>query len=211
MSFDSLPQIWANDAPTDAHRKALLRCLIEKVVLDRGEGNVALARSVWRGGTVTDLHVKMKVKFVAKLTRSEELRKRLLELALTGVPGDQVAEMLTREGYHSPNCEEKVLPITVQRLRLAAGIKAKAQRNRWTHEPTLFSAVQLAASLAIPVNWIYVQIRRMRLLIDQQSTGAYLYQNSPAVVNAVRDLRNRTIHHLDLRIIQPNQEGHQHE
>jgi hypothetical protein len=37
MSFDSLPQIWANDTPTDAHRKALLRCLIEKVVLDRGE------------------------------------------------------------------------------------------------------------------------------------------------------------------------------
>jgi hypothetical protein len=74
----------------------------------------------------------------------------------------------------------------------------------------LLSAVQLAARLDIPVNWIYVQIRRKRLLIDQQSTGAYLFQNSPAVVNAVRDLRNRTIHQLDLRIIQPHQEGHQH-
>lgn len=73
MSFDSLLQIWANDAPTDAHRKALLRCLIEKVLLDRGEREVALARIVWRGGAVTDLHVKMKVKSVAKLTRIEEL------------------------------------------------------------------------------------------------------------------------------------------
>ncbi|TBD93303.1 recombinase family protein [Rhizobium ruizarguesonis] len=208
--FDSLPQIWANDATTDAHRKALLRCLVEKVVLDRGERDVALARIVWRGGAVTDLHVKMKVNSVAKLTRGEELRARLLELALTGVPDDQIAEILTREGHHSPNCEDKVLPISVQRLRLAAGIKAKAQRNRWTHEPTLLSAVQLAARLDIPVNWIYVQIRRKRLLIDQQSTGAYLFQNSPAIVNAVRDLRNRTINHLDLRIIQPHQEGHQH-
>ncbi|MFQ6164079.1 hypothetical protein [Sinorhizobium meliloti] len=208
--FVSLPQIWADDATTDAHRKALLRCLIEKVVLDRGERDIALARIVWRGGAVTDLHVKMKVNSVAKLTRGEELRARLLELALTGVPDDEIAEILTREGHHSPNCDEKVLPITVQRLRLAAGIKVKAQRNRWTHEPTLLSAVQLAARLGIPVNWIYVQIRRKRLLIDQQSTGAYLFQNSPAVVNAVRDLRNRTIHHLDLRIIQPHQEGHQH-
>ena len=31
-----LPRIWADPATTDAHRKALLRCLVEKVVLDRG-------------------------------------------------------------------------------------------------------------------------------------------------------------------------------
>ncbi|MGO6944703.1 hypothetical protein [Rhizobium johnstonii] len=64
---------------------------------------------------MADLHVKMKVNSVAKLTRGEELRARLLELALTGVPDDQIAEILTREGHHSPNCEDKVLPITVQR------------------------------------------------------------------------------------------------
>ncbi|APO77870.1 hypothetical protein AM571_PC00124 (plasmid) [Rhizobium etli 8C-3] len=118
--FDSLPRIWA-DATTDAHRKALLRCLIEKVVIDRGERDIALARIVWRGGAVTDLRVKMKVNSVAKLTRGEELRARLLELARTGMPDDEIAEILTREGHHSPNCEDKVLPITVQRLRLAAG------------------------------------------------------------------------------------------
>ncbi|WP_245519999.1 hypothetical protein [Rhizobium azibense] len=165
--FDSLPQIWANDATTDAHRKALLRCLIEKVVIDRGERDIALARIVWRGGAVTDLRVKMKVNSVAKLTRGEELRARLLELARTGMPDDEIAEILTREGHHSPNCEDKVLPITVQRLRLAAGSRQRRSATRWTHEPTLLSAVQLAARLDIPVNWIYVQIRRKRLLIDQ--------------------------------------------
>lgn len=36
-----LPQIWADPTTSDAHRKALLRCLIEKVVLDRGERDVA--------------------------------------------------------------------------------------------------------------------------------------------------------------------------
>ncbi|WP_287355671.1 hypothetical protein [Mesorhizobium sp.] len=205
-----LPQIWADVATPDAHRKALLRCLVEKVVLDRGEHDVAVARIVWRGGAVTELEVKMKVNSVAKLTRGEEMRARLLDLAIAGMPDDEIAAVLTQEGHRSPNCAEKVLPITVQRIRLGAGIRIMTQRNRWTHKATSLSATQLAARLNIPVNWIYVQIRQKRLLIDRQPTGAYLFQNSPSVINAVRDLRNHTIRHLDLRIIQPQQEGYQH-
>ena len=53
-----LPQIWADPATTDAQRKALLRCLVEKVVLDRGEHDVAMVRIVWRGGAVSNLEVK---------------------------------------------------------------------------------------------------------------------------------------------------------
>ncbi|MER8474255.1 recombinase family protein [Mesorhizobium sp. M1328] len=205
-----LPQIWANDATTDAHRKALLRCLIEKVVLDRGEHDVALVRIIWRGGAVTELDVKMRVNSITKLTHGQEMRARLVDLARAGMPDYEIATLLTREGHRSPNCADKVLPITVQRIRLGAGIRITTQRNRWTHESTSLSATQLAARLNIPVNWIYVQIRQKRLLIDRQLTGAYLFQNSPSVINAVRDLRNHTISHLDLRIIQPHQEGHQH-
>ena len=50
-----LPQIWADPTSTDAQRKTLLRCLIDKVVLDRGEHDVASVRIVWRGGAVTIL------------------------------------------------------------------------------------------------------------------------------------------------------------
>jgi hypothetical protein len=50
-----LPQIWADEATTDAQRKALLRCLVDKVVLERGEHDVALVRIVWRGGAVSIL------------------------------------------------------------------------------------------------------------------------------------------------------------
>ena len=73
-----LPHIWADAATTDAQRKALLRCLVDKVVLDRGERDVALARIVWRGGAVTNLEVKLKVNSVAKLTRGMEMRDRVL-------------------------------------------------------------------------------------------------------------------------------------
>jgi DNA invertase Pin-like site-specific DNA recombinase len=205
-----LPQIWQNENTTDTQRKALLRCLIEKVVIDRGEHDVATVRIVWRGGAVTDLEVKMKVNSVVKLTRGTEMRDRVLDLARTGILDDEIADILSSEGHRSPNCAEKVLPITVQRIRLSAGIKVATQRNRWSHDPRVLSAPELAAKLNIPVNWLYVQIREKRLLIDRQPTGAYLFRDTPSVIEAVRSLRSHSIKHLDLRISQLHQEGHQH-
>jgi DNA invertase Pin-like site-specific DNA recombinase len=205
-----LPRIWADKATSDSQRKALLRCLVEKVVLDRGERDVALVRIVWRGGAVSDLEVKMKVNSVAHLARGAEMRDRVLDLARAGMPDDEIAAVLTGEGHRSPNCAEKVLPITVQRIRLGAGIRVTVQRNRWSHDPGLLSAPELAARLNIPVNWLYVQIRQKRLLIDRQPSGAHLFPNTLFVMDAVRNLRNHTIRQLDLRISQPHQEGYQH-
>jgi DNA invertase Pin-like site-specific DNA recombinase len=205
-----LPQIWADPATTDAQRKALLRCLVDKVVLDRGEHDVALVRIVWRGGAVSDIAVKMKVNAVANLTHGAEMRDRALDLARAGIPDDEIAAILSTEGHRSPNCADKVLPITVQRLRLGAGIKVTTQRTRWDHDPSFLSAMEMAAALNIPVNWLYVQIRQKRLLMDRQPNGAYLFRNTPVVIDAVRNLRNHSVDHLDLRICQPHQEGHQH-
>ena len=203
-----LPQIWAGDATSDAHRKALLRCLIDKVVLDRGEHDIARARIVWRGGAVTELEVKMRVNSVANLTRSAEMRERLLDLVREGVCDDEIAAILTREGHRSPTCADKVLPVTVGRLRRGAAIKVTTQRTRWDHEASLLSPPQMAAKLNIPVNWLYVQIRKSRLLIDRQPSGAYLFPDTRSVLDAVRNLRNHTISQLDLRICQPDQRGH---
>lgn len=203
-----LPQIWSDPATKDAQRKALLRCLIDKVVLDRGEYDIASVRIVWRGGAVTNLDVKMKVNSIAKLSRGTEMRDCLLDLARKGVPDDEIAATLTAMGHRSPNCEDKVLPITVQRIRFAADVRQSGARKRWNHEPDLLSPPELAVRLNIPVNWLYVQIRQSRLLIDRQPSGGYLFQCTAAVLEGIRSLRNHTISRLDLRICQPNQEGH---
>jgi DNA invertase Pin-like site-specific DNA recombinase len=205
-----LPQIWADPAIMDAQRKALLRCLIEKVVLDRGEHDVALVRVVWRGGAVTNLEVKMKVNSIAKLTRGMEMRSRVIDLARDGVSDVEIATVLTGEGHRSPNCEANVLPITVQRIRHAAGIQVSEKRSRWSHDANSLTAPELATKLSIPVNWLYVQIRQERLLVDRQPSGGWLFRDSPAVLDAIRNLRNHTINRLDLRICQSHQEGHQH-
>ncbi len=66
----------------------------------------------------------------------------------------------------------------------------------------MLSAYELAAILDIPVNWIYVQIRHGRLLINRQASGAHLFPNTPSAIEAVRKLRNHKLDQLDLRITQ---------
>jgi DNA invertase Pin-like site-specific DNA recombinase len=205
-----LPEIWADPGTTDAKRKALLRCLVDKVILDRREQDVSRVRIVWRGGAVTELDVKMHVNAIENLTRGTEMRKRALELACAKMHDDEIAAMLTSEGHRSPSHLNKVLPTTIQRIRQDAGIKIATQRSRWHHPSTLLSATELAAKLNIPVNWIYVQIRHGRLLIDPHPSGAHLFRNAPDVIDAIRSLRNHERQQVDLRISQPHEEGYQH-
>ena len=203
-----LPQLWADANTSDAQRKALLRCLVEKVVLDRGNHDVTCVRIVWRGGAVTNLEIKMKVTCITKLGRGMEMRDRALNLARAGMPDIEIAAVLTGEGHRSPHCAEKVLPITVQRIRRAAGVQVYKPRSRWSHDASSLSPLELAAKLNIPVNWLYVQIRQKRLLVDREPSGAYLFQDSPVVLDAVSSLRNHTASSIDLRICQPHKEGH---
>jgi hypothetical protein len=47
-----LPALWDDPITDSARRKALLRCLVEKVILERGSRDVATVRIVWRGGAM---------------------------------------------------------------------------------------------------------------------------------------------------------------
>jgi hypothetical protein len=138
------------------------------------------------------------------------MRDRALTLARDGMYDDQIAAVLTSEGHRSPNSEDEVLPTTVQRIRHAAGVPISTQRTRWTHDVGALSAPELAARLNIPVNWFYVQIRKGGLLADRQPSGAYRFNDTASVLDSVQSLRNHKIDHLDLRICQPHEEGHQH-
>ena len=139
-----------------------------------------------------------------------EIRGMVRVAVAIGLPDDEIAVILTAEGHRSPNCPEKVRPITVQRIRLGAGLKTARQRTRWNHDPGLLSVTELAARLNIPVKWLYIQIRQKRLLMDRQPSGAYLFENTASVIDGIRNLRNHAVSHLDLRICQPHKEGHQH-
>src|SRR4029453_2492481 len=142
-----LPNLWADPSTSREHRKALLRCLIDKVVMRRSARDRAEVRIVWRGGATTELTVMMPVNSLAALPRQQEMERRICELAPKGIYDDEIARILTAEGYRSPRCVDAVLPSTVQSVRLRCRIRAARQRTRWPKVEGQLSVTELAARL----------------------------------------------------------------
>lgn len=206
-----LPALWDDPITDSARRKALLRCLVEKVILERRSRDVATVRIVWRGGATSELAVARPVNGIAALTRGAQMQVRILELAHAGLHDEEIAVLLTQEGHRSPTCPDRVHPTTVQRIRLAAGVKIAMQRTRWRHRPGQLGVTAMAARMGVPAKWLYVQIRSGRILIDRQPSGAYLFDDTPETVDILLGLRNRAVTRVDLRTRQLAQEGQCHE
>ena len=81
---ERLPALWAGPGVSREHRKALLCCLVDKVVLRRVVSDAASVRVVWRGGTVSELTVALPVNSFAALPRGPEMQAHVLELARAG-------------------------------------------------------------------------------------------------------------------------------
>jgi DNA invertase Pin-like site-specific DNA recombinase len=205
-----LPALWADPGTGDARRKALLRCLVEKVIIDRGPHDVASVRIVWRGGAVSELAVARPVTRMASLARGTEMIARILELAHLGHPDDEIAAVLTREGHRSPHCTDRVMPVTVQRIRLAAGLRIKTPRTRWRCKPGWIGINAMAERMGVPAKWLCSAIRDGRILINHQPGGAYYFKDAPEVIASLKELRNRSVAQADLRTHQPDWKGHQH-
>jgi DNA invertase Pin-like site-specific DNA recombinase len=99
---ERLPALWADPGVSREHRKALLRCLIDKVVLRRVARDAASVRVVWRGGAASELTVALPVNSFAALPRGAEMEARALELARAGMHDEEIAQVLTAEGHRSP-------------------------------------------------------------------------------------------------------------
>ena len=119
-----LPELWRQPDVTRAHKKALLRCLIDKVVMRRATDRVQL-RILWRGGAVTELEVGIAVGALASLARGAEMEARVLDLARDGTEDAAVAALLTQEGFRSPR-HSQVLANTVSAIRRHHRISAGA-------------------------------------------------------------------------------------
>ena len=181
------------------HRKALLRCLIEKVVMRRCARDKAEVRIVWRGGATTELCATLPVNAVAALPRHQEMVERICALTREGMHDDEIAHILTQEGHHSPWEADKVLPVTVQRIRLKHRLKVQHRQTRWPAIADHLTVTQLAHRLRIPVKWIYVQLKRGSILTTREPSGRFLFPDKTIALQAICSLRNHRVAKIDLR------------
>jgi hypothetical protein len=72
-----LPELWADPGVSREHRKALLRCRIDKLMPCRTARDATCARIVWRGGDVSEMQVALPVNGLAALPRGAEMEARV--------------------------------------------------------------------------------------------------------------------------------------
>lgn len=109
--------------------------------------------------------------------------ERICELVRDGAYDDEIARILTQEGHHSPWEADKVLPITVRRIRLKHRLKVR-HRTRWPAVADHLTVTQLAQRLRIPVKWIYVQLKRGSILTTREASGRFLFPDNTIALQA---------------------------
>ena len=105
-----LPELWPQEVLSQSQKKALLRCLIDKVVIHRSQRDTVHTRIVWKGSETTAIDLPIPVGSWRELSHSAELEQQIVHLHRQGLDDDTIAQQLTAQGYRSPMEATRLLP-----------------------------------------------------------------------------------------------------
>jgi hypothetical protein len=191
-----LPQIWDQNLLAREQKKALLRCLVEKIALHRVARDHVQARIVWAGGETTPVPIPVQVGSFASLSTATEMENLIVKLASEGLPNEAIAEQLTAPGHRSP-MRQLVLPSTVKTIRLKHGILQKRTQSHPRRIDGYLTVPQLAKTLDLSVHYGYDRIHNGTIEVAKdEATGLYLFPNQPATIKRFRRLLAGRLQHL---------------
>ena len=190
MLGHSLPTLWHQETVSRAQRKALLRCLIETVVLDRRAPDTITTRIVWRGGAVSELAVPCPVGTLSALTGFAQMDTQVLRLEAQGHADEDIAQHLTIHGFRSPQ-RPHVLASTVRTIRLRHGRLHRYRGPRPRRVPRSLTVPQIATAVGVKPHWVYHLISRGRIVVSRdEASGLYLFPDGSETLEAFRQLRD---------------------
>ncbi len=193
---EKLPHIWAQEWLSREQKKALLRCLIDKIALHRLTRDRVQARIVWVGGETTTLLISVQCHSFAALSTAQEMETQIVSLAATGITDEEIAARLTVQGHRSP-MSPTVLPSTVQIIRLKHGVLRKRSQSHPRRIPGCLTVPQLARALGINVHFIYDRIHNGTIeIVKDQKTGLFLFPDQPVTMELFKQLIDGTLQHL---------------
>jgi DNA invertase Pin-like site-specific DNA recombinase len=193
-----LPEIWGQEEILSTpKKKALLRCLIDKVVVHHLAPDKIQTRIVWKGGETTTAIVTITVGSFKRLSASNEIETTILELSQQGKSDEDIARHLTELGHASPKHLQSVLPSTVKTIRLKHRIFQKRSQSHPRFIPGCLTIPQLAPKLGVTAHWIYHLIRTGKIQITRDpQTGLYLFPDQPDTLDLLQQLKAGTVNNL---------------
>jgi hypothetical protein len=192
-----LPELWSReDFFSQSQRKALLRCLIDKVVVQRTAPDQVRARIVWRGGDTTISDIPMTVGSLTRLSFAAEMEKEVLQLTQQGQSDEQIAERLTRQGFRSPQ-RAVVLPSTVKGIRLQHRLMIQRSQSHPRRIVGFLTLPQIAERLQVSPHWIYDRINNGTIGVAKDPAWQlYLFPDKPSTLALFRKLLEGKVKNL---------------
>jgi len=193
-----LPEIWPQEEllPT-SHKKALLRCLIDKVVIHRIASDQAQVRIVWKGTETSTFQVAVTVGSFTDLSTATEMEEIILKLSKQGISDEKIAQHLTEMGHRSPMNPQAVLPSTVRILRLKHRIFRKRSQSHPRRVSGYLTVPQIAETLAVSPHWLYGRMKSGRIKVTKdEKTGLYLFPDHPDTLEKFHKFKEGKLQNL---------------
>lgn len=191
-----LPEIWDTGTLSREHKKALIRCLIDKVIIHRARRDLIYIRIVWKGGATSAFDVSIPVGSLAELPNHKQMEQEIILLSQQGKPDENIAKELSAKGFRSP-MKNYLLASTVKTIRLKHGIMQKRHQSHPRRINGYLTVPQIAKTLDIPRHWIYDRIHKGVINVKQDTkTGLYLFPDKPHILEQFRKLKAGLIHKL---------------
>ena len=130
-----ITRMWQENQLGLARQKALLRCLVDKVVVRRLTVEAGEVRVVWKGGDVTTAVVPLPTASWSGLSAAGKIEEDVVRLARQGKTDREIAGELTRQGCRSPRTSG-VSAHMVLRIRL----RRRVLRDRTPKAPAPYPA-----------------------------------------------------------------------
>ena len=193
---ESLPGLWPQETLRPAQKKALVRCLVDKVVVHRRTPDCVAVRIVWRGGAVSDVEVPVPVASRHALSNYDQLEAQALALEAQGFSDAEIAAQLTAQGFRSP-LRDTVLPSTVTKIRGRHERRHRYRVPRNRRMADYLTVADVAQRLEVTPHWIHYRIGRGVIQIEpDEATGLYLFPDRPETLAELRRLKAGTVANL---------------
>jgi DNA invertase Pin-like site-specific DNA recombinase len=187
-----LPALWHAETTTAADRQAIIRQLVERVVVTvQGESEQVALEVHWIGGYRTQTRRRRPVARLDQLRYYPALLARAAALHQQGVSRGAMAAARNAEEWRPAKRRQTFTAEMVRSLLVRQGLSAsKARPRSVTHEADEWTLPALAYTLAMPQPTLYAWLRKGQLQArHDQHSGQWLIRADTSELQRLRALR----------------------
>jgi hypothetical protein len=174
-----LPTLWPAETTTAADRPAIMRQLVERVVITvQGESEQVELEGHWIGGHRTHTQRRRPVARLAQRSSYPALLARAAALHQQGLRRGAMAEVLNAEGWRPAKRRQTFTAEMVRALLVRQGLStSKARPRSVPHQADAWTLPALAYTLEMPPPTLYAWLRKGQLQARHDpGSGQWLMQ-----------------------------------